>query len=130
LSASTDAPKVNLFDGTGIADGVVIGQLQDAGQADAISDAGQPDAISEAVGRAGYLSPYTEAELATDGHEAGVFDRYYFPTGCEKAVYVDTVPDGLERARHEAEKQVAIKRKWCKKLGVTYTVVVEDVVTV
>jgi len=40
-----------------------------------------------------------------------VFDRYYFPTGDGKAVFVDTVPDGLERARHEAEKQVAIKEQ-------------------
>jgi hypothetical protein len=126
--ASTDAPKVNLFDGTGIADGALIGRLEDAGQPDTISDAGQPDAISEAVGRAGYLSPYTEA--FDDGHEAAVFDRYYFPTGDETAVFVDAVPDGLERARHEAEKQVAVKRKWCKKRGVTYMVVVEDTVTV
>ena len=127
MPASTDAPKVNLFDGTGIADGAVIGQLQDDGQPDAIRDAGQPDAISEAVGRAGYLSPYT---VAFDESEVAEFDRYYFPTGDETAVYVDTVPDGLERARHEAEKQVAIKRKWCKKRGVEYMVVVEDTVTV
>ena len=122
MSASTGAPKVNLFDGTGIADGAVIGQLQDARQ---------PDAISDAVGRAGYLSPYTVADLASDeGHEAVVFDRYYFPTGDERAVFVDTVSGGLERARHEAAKQVARKREWCKKRGVTYMVVVEDTVTV
>ena len=127
MPASTDAPKVNLFDGTGIADGAVIGQLQDDGQPDAIRDAGQPDAISEAVGRAGYLSRYTEA--FDDGHEA-VFDRYYFPTGDERAVFVDTVSGGLERARHEAAKQVARKREWCKKRGVTYMVVVEGTVTV
>ena len=121
-TANTDASKVNLFDGTGIADGAVIGQLQDAGQ---------PDAISDAVGRAGYVSPYTVADLASDeGHEAVVFDRYYFPTGGEQAVFVDTVPGGLERARHEAEKQVAMKRKWCRQHGVKYMVVVEDVVTV
>jgi len=59
-----------------------------------------------------------------------VFDRYYFASGDERAVFVDTVPDGLERARHEAEKRVAIKRKWCKLRGVTYMVVVEDTVTV
>ena len=128
MSVSTDAPKVNLFDGTGIADGAVIGRLEDAGQADAISDAGQPDAISEAVGRPGYLYPY---EVAVDDRdEAFVFERYYFPTGDEKAVFVDTVPGGLERARHEADKQVALKRKWCEKQGVTYMVVVEDTVTV
>jgi hypothetical protein len=130
LSASTDAPKVNLFDGTGIADGAGIGQLQDAGQPDAISDVGQPDAISEAVGRAGYLSPYTEAECLLASDEAAVFDRYYFPTGDETAVFVDTVPGGLEREHQEAEKQVAAKRKWCNKQGVTYMVVIEDVVTV
>jgi hypothetical protein len=127
MPASTDAPKVNLFDGTGIADGAVIGRLEDDAQPDTIRDAGQPDAISEAVGRAGYLSRYTEA--FDDGHEA-VFDRYYFPTGGEQAVFVDTVPGGLERARHEAEKQVAMKRKWCRQHGVKYMVVVEDVVTV
>jgi hypothetical protein len=54
-----------------------------------------------------------------DGHEA-VFDRYYLPTGDARAVFVDTVPDGLEGARQEAEKQVALKRKWCKKRGVTH----------
>jgi hypothetical protein len=59
-----------------------------------------------------------------------VFDRYYFPTGDGTAVYADTVPDGLERARHEAEKQVAIKRKCYEKRGVTYMVVVEGTVTV
>jgi hypothetical protein len=130
LACKQRRPKVNLFDGTGIADGAVIGQRQDAGQPDAISDAGQPDPISEAVGRAGYLSPYTEAECLLASDEAAVFDRYYFPTGDEKAVYVDTVPEGLERARQEAEKQVAAKRKWCKKQDVTYMVVVEDTVTV
>jgi hypothetical protein len=128
--ASTDAPKVNLFDGTGIADGALIGRLEDAGQPDAIIDVGQPDAISEAVGRAGYLSPYTEAECLLASDEAAVFDRYYFPTGDEKAVFVDTVTGGLERAHQEAEKAVAIKRKWCKAQGVTYMVVVEDTVTV
>jgi hypothetical protein len=80
----------------------VIGQLQDDGEPDAIRDAGQPDAISKAVGRAGYLSPYMEADLASDdGHEAAVFDRYSFPTGDEQAVFVDTVSAGLERARKE-----------------------------
>jgi hypothetical protein len=127
LSASTDAPKVNLFDGTGI-DGARIGRLEDDGQPGAIRDAGQPDAISEAVGRPGYLYPY---EVAVDDRdEAFVFERYYFPTGDGKAVYVDTVPGGIERARQEAEKQVASKRKWCKKRGVEYMVVVEDTVTV
>jgi hypothetical protein len=81
----------------------VIGKLQDDGASDAISDAGQPDEISEAVGRAGYLGPYTEAELATGGHEAAQFDRYYFPTGDEQAVFADTVPGGVERAHQEAE---------------------------
>ena len=130
--ANTDASKVNLFDGTGIADGAGIGRLEGApGQPDAIRDAGQPDAISEAVGRTGYLSPYTEANLASDdGREAAEFDRYYFPTGNERAVYVDTVPDGLERAHQEAEKQVALKRKWCKRRGVKYIAFVEDTVTV
>jgi len=80
------------------------------------------------VGRPGYLYPY---EVAVDDRdEAFVFERYYFPTGDEKAVFVDTVPGGLERARHEADKQVALKRKWCEKQGVTYMVVVEDTVTV
>ena len=59
-----------------------------------------------------------------------MFDRYYFPTGDGKAVFVDTVPDGLERARHEAEKQVAAKREWCEARGAKYLVVVEDTVTV
>jgi hypothetical protein len=43
---------------------------------------------------------------------------------------VDTVPDGLERARQEVEKQVAAKRSWSKKRRVKYMVVVEDTVTV
>ena len=64
-----------------------------------------------------------------DRDQARVFDRYYFPTGDGKAVFVDTVPDGLERARHEAEKQVAIKRKWCRGRGVKYMVFVGDTVT-
>ena len=34
-----------------------------------------------------------------DGHEAAVFDGDYFPTGDGKAVFVDAVPDGLERSR-------------------------------
>ena len=72
--------------------------------------------------------PYTEA--FDDGREAAEFDRYYFPTGNERAVYVDTVPDGLERAHQEAEKQVALKRKWCKRRGVKYIAFVEDTVTV
>jgi hypothetical protein len=46
-----------------------------------------------------------------DRHEAAVFDRYYFPTGDGEAVFVDTVSGGIERARHEAEKQVALKRE-------------------
>ena len=43
---------------------------------------------------------------------------------------MDTVADGIERARREAEKRVAAKRKWCKKRGVKYLVVVEETVTV
>jgi hypothetical protein len=85
------------------------------------------------VGRPGYLSPYTETECVLavdDGHEAAVFDRYYLPTAEQKAVFVDTVSSGLERARQEAEKQVAAKRQRCKKRGAKYMVVVEDTVTV
>jgi hypothetical protein len=119
MPASTAAPKVNLFDGTGIADGGAIGRLEGAGE---------PDAISEAVGRPGYLYPY---EVAVDDRdEVFVFERYYFPTDDAKAVYVDTVSGGIEREHREAEKQVAIKRRWCKKRGLTYMVVVEDTVTV
>ena len=59
-----------------------------------------------------------------------MFDRYYFPTGGEKAVFVDTVSGGIEREHQEAEKHCAAKRKWCRKRGVTYMVVVEDTVTV
>ena len=129
MPASTDAPKVNLFDGTGIADGAVIGRLEDDAQPDTIRDAGQPDAISEAVGRAGYLYPY-EVAVDDDRDEAFVFERYYFPTGEEEAVFVDTVTGGIERAEKEAEKRIAAKRAWCKKQGVKYMVVVEDVVTV
>ena len=129
MPASTAARKVNLFDGTPIADrDAPIGRMVDDGQPGAIRDAGQPDAISEAVGRPGYLYPYKVA--VDDRDEAFVFERYYFPTGDEKAVFVDTVPGGLERARHEADKQVALKRKWCKERGATYMVVVEDTVTV
>ena len=70
------------------------------------------------------------AVASDDRDQARVFDRYYFPTGDGKAVYVDTVADGIERARREAEKRVAAKRKWCKKRGVKYLVVVEETVTV
>jgi hypothetical protein len=119
VPANTAAPKDDLFDG--------IGRLEDDAEPGAIRDAGQPDAISAAVGRAGYLSPYMEA--FADGHEA-VFDRYYFPTGDSKAVFVDAVSGGIERAHEEAEKQVALKRKWCKSRRVRYIVFVEDTVTV
>ena len=114
MPASTAARKVNLFDGTPIADrDAPIGRMVDDGQPGAIRDAGQPDAISEAVGRPGYLYPY---EVAVDDRdEAFVFDHYYFPTGGEKAVFVDTVSGGIERAHQEDEKQIAAKRKWCKK---------------
>jgi hypothetical protein len=120
--------NIDLFDGTGIADGAVIGHLEGAAQPGAIRDAGQPDAISEAVGRPGYLSPYT---VSFDDHEAVEFDRYYFATGGGKAaVFVDTVSGGIKRADQENAKQVAAKRKWCKKQGATYKVVVEDTMTV
>jgi hypothetical protein len=42
-------------------------------------------------------------------------DRYYFPTGDEKAVFVDTVSGGIDRAQQEAAEQVAYRRRWCKK---------------
>ena len=128
---ATDAPKVDMFAGTGITDGEApIGRLEDAGEQNAITDAGLPDAISDAVGRPGYHSPNTEADCLLAVDEPAEFDRYYFPTGDGKAVYVDTVADGIERARREAEKRVAAKRKWCKKRGVKYLVVVEETVTV
>lgn len=136
VPANTEAPRADLFDGTPITSGdaqAPIGRLVGDGMPDTITDAGIPDAISAAVGRPGYLSPYTETEcvLAVDDrHEAAEFDRYYFPTAEQKAVLVDTVSGGLERARQEAEKQVAVKRQWCKKRGVKYMVVVEDTVTV
>jgi hypothetical protein len=123
---ATDAPQVDLFQGTPITDGeeplAVIGRLADAGEPGTISDAGQPDAISEAVGRPGYVSPYTEAEWE--------FDRYYFATGGGKAVYVDTVTGGLERAHQEADKRAAANRRWAEQRGVKYMVVVEDTATV
>ena len=107
----------------------MIGRLADAGESGTISDAGQPDAIDEAVGRPGYLSPYTEPEcLLAD--EPAVFDRYYFPTGDEAAVYVDTVSGGLERADQGTAKRVAAKRRWAEQQGVEYMVVIEDAATV
>jgi hypothetical protein len=125
---STDAPKVNLFGGTGIADGAAIGRVEGAGQPDAIRDAGQPDAISEAVGRPGYIFPYEVA--LDDGQEPVMFERYYYAADAGEAVFVDAVSGGIERAPQEAKKQVAAKRSWCKKRGVKYMVFVEDTVTV
>jgi hypothetical protein len=129
---ATDAP-VDLFEGTPIVASeeplAVIGRLADAGEPGTIVDAGQPDAISEAVGRPGYLSPYTEPECLLAG-EPAEFDRYYFPTGDGGPVYVDTVSGGLERADQEAEKRVAAKKEWSEKRGVEYMVVAEDTATV
>src|SRR5262249_9794804 len=88
-----------------------------------------PDLRRRAAGRdqrgrwAGGLShPYTEGGLT--------FERYYPPTGDGKAVSVDTLRDGLERAHDEGEKDVSAKRAWAKNRGVRYMVVVEDTVTV
>jgi hypothetical protein len=123
----------DLFGGTGLTDVdaplAVFGRLQGDGQPDPIANAGVPDAIDQAVGRSGYLAPHTEADCLVDD-EPATFDRYYFPTGDGKAVYVDTVRDSLERGHDEAEKQVAAKRKWSKTQGLKYLVVVEDTVTV
>jgi hypothetical protein len=127
------ATEVDLFEGTPITDGeeplAVIGRLADAGEPGTITDAGQPDAIDEAVGRPGYVSPYSEPECPLTG-EPAVFDRYYFPAGDEGPVYVDTVSGGLERADQEADRRVAAKRRWAEQRGVEYMVVVEDAATV
>jgi hypothetical protein len=133
-----EAPKLDLFDGTGIAGG------EDQGDAPGqLGDVGWPDAISDEVGRPGYLSNYLvdecllpaegneECLLSTDRDdrsEPALFDRYYFPGGAGgEPVLVDMLPGGseVERAAQEAEKRVALKREWCEARGVTYKVVVD-----
>jgi hypothetical protein len=130
--AMTEAPKVDLFDGTGITssdNGLgVVGHTEDAHL---------PDAISDDVGRPGYISLYTEHEcllpldptVSENNHQPAVFDRYYFAAGDAEPVFVDTVPGGPERAEQEAKKHIAVKRRWCKKRGAKYIVRIDDATT-
>lgn len=117
---TTQAPTLDLFDGTGITGAEDLGQLEDLGY---------PDAVDETVGRSGYLSNWTEDEcLLTSendaGGEAAEFDRYYFPTDDEAHVLVDMLSGGstVEIANQEADRMVALKREWCEARGVKYIV--------
>jgi hypothetical protein len=123
MSADTStSPKVDLFVGTGItvAEDHPIGRPEDLGY---------PDAISDMVGRAAFLSPWTEDGCVLPGEddedgEAATFDRYYFATDGEEPVLVDELPGGsaVEVAEQETARHVAVKRAWCKARGVEYIV--------
>jgi hypothetical protein len=122
--ATVEAPKIDLFGGTGIAGGE-DGSDDVPGQLD---DLGWPDTISEEVGRTGYLGEHTPDECLLSTGEPGEFDRYYFPDedGGEP-VLVDIILGGseVECAAQEAEKRVALKRDWCSAHGMTYKVIID-----
>ncbi len=122
----TEAPRVNLFDGTGIVadgdEGVQLGELHALGW---------PDKISDEIGRPGYIEGYVLDGClvpAEDNRERepAVFDRYYYTDDGHAPVLVDVLSGGsdLDCEMQEAEKHVALKRKWCKARGMTYKVVV------
>lgn len=122
----TANPETDLFQGTGItaAGGCPISQAEDIGEV---------DAISELVGgRVAYLESWTAEDCLLPAHEneraeARQFDRYYFASDGQEAVLVDALPGGseVEVAQQEADRQVALKRKWAEGRGVRYIVFVD-----